>query len=51
MVQVFYLDVAKIDLNVAYACMLQAYVFKCFQVFYTYVYKCFIWMLYILQWF
>jgi hypothetical protein len=35
--QVFFLDVAKIDLDVAYICML--------QVFHTYVYKCFIWML------
>ena len=33
MLQVFYLDVAKVDLDVAYTCMLQAYVlsvFKCF---------------------
>jgi hypothetical protein len=47
---VFYLNVAKLDLNVAYTCMLQAYVssvFSCFkrmfQVFYLD-------MAYILQW-
>jgi hypothetical protein len=45
MLQVFNLDVAKVYLNVAYTCMLRAYVFKCSQVFHTYVYKCFIWML------
>ena len=45
MLQVFCLDVAKVDLDVAYTCMLQAYVSKCFHVFYTYVCKCFIWML------
>jgi hypothetical protein len=40
MLQVFYLDVAKVDLNVAYTCMLQAYVssilgvsYVCLQVF------------------
>jgi hypothetical protein len=27
----FYLDVAKVDLNVAYICMLQAYIFKYFR--------------------
>jgi len=31
MLQVFYLDVVKVDLDVAYTCMLQAYVFKCFS--------------------
>jgi hypothetical protein len=33
MLQVFYLDVAKVDLDVAYTCILQAYVssvFRCF---------------------
>jgi hypothetical protein len=33
MLQVFYLDIAKVDLDVAYTCMLQAYVssvFRCF---------------------
>jgi hypothetical protein len=43
--QVFYLDVVKLDLDVAYTCLLQAYVFKCFQVFHAYVCKCFISML------
>jgi hypothetical protein len=90
MFQVFSLDVAKVYLDVAYTCMLQAYIFTCFihmlKVFYldvayilqwlhtcfqvflgvckcvfqTYVisvsavsdicYKCFIWMLHMLQW-
>jgi hypothetical protein len=45
MLQVFYLDVAKVDLDIAYTCMLQAYVFKCFKVFHMYVCKCFICML------
>jgi hypothetical protein len=45
MLQVFYLDVTKVDQDVAYTCMLQTYVFKCFQVFLTYVCKCVIWML------
>ena len=40
MLQVFCLDVA-------YICMLQAYVSSVFQVFHMYVCKCFIWML---QW-
>jgi hypothetical protein len=31
MLQVFYLDVANVDLNVVYTCMLPVYVFKCFQ--------------------
>jgi hypothetical protein len=31
MLQVFYLDVVKVDLDVAYTCMLQAYVFKYFS--------------------
>ena len=39
----FYLDVAKVDLDVAYTCMLQAYVLRCFirmlQVFYLDVVK------------
>jgi hypothetical protein len=33
MLQVFHLDVAKVDLNVSYTCMLQTYVFKCFRCF------------------
>ena len=41
--QVFYVDVARVDLDVAYTCMLQAYVSKCFkrilQVFYLDVAK------------
>jgi hypothetical protein len=45
MLQVFCLDVAKVDLNVAYTCMLQAYVsnffssvsYVCLQVFQLYV--------------
>ena len=45
MLQAFYLDVTKVDLDIAYTCMLQAYVFKCFKVFHMYVCKCFIWML------
>ena len=44
MLQVFCLDVAKVDLDVAYTCMLQA-LFQVFWVFHTYVCKCFIWML------
>jgi hypothetical protein len=47
----FYLNVTKLDLDVAYTCMLQAYVFKCFQAFHTYVCKCFIWILYGCVWF
>jgi hypothetical protein len=43
---VFYLDIAKVDLDIAYTCTLQAYVFECFHVFLTYVCRCFIWMLY-----
>jgi hypothetical protein len=39
MLQMFYLDVAKVDVHVAIIC------FMCFQVFHTYVYKCFIWIL------
>ena len=31
MLQIFYLDVTKVDLDVAYTCMLQAYVFKCYS--------------------
>ena len=45
MLQVFCLDDAKIDLDVVYTCMLQAYVSIVFRCFYTYVYKCFIRML------
>ena len=45
MLQVFCLDVAKVDLDVAYTCMLQAYISSVFQLFHTYVCKCFIWML------
>jgi hypothetical protein len=41
----FQIYVAKVDLDVSYTCMLQAYVFKYFQMFHTYVCKCFIWML------
>ena len=33
MLQVFYLDVAKVDLDVAYTCMLQAYVLSVFRCF------------------
>jgi hypothetical protein len=43
MLEVFYLNVAKVDLDVAYTCMLQAYVFKCFRCFIHC--KCFIWVL------
>jgi hypothetical protein len=42
--QAFYLDVAKVDLDVAYTCMLQAYV-KCFSDVSYVCYKYFIWML------
>jgi hypothetical protein len=38
----FYLDIAKVDLDVAYTCTLQVYIFKCFQMFHTYVCKYFI---------
>jgi hypothetical protein len=31
MLQVFYLDVANVDLDVVYTRMLPVYVFKCFQ--------------------
>jgi hypothetical protein len=34
MLQLFYLDVTKVDLNVAY-------IYKCFKCLYTYVCKCF----------
>jgi hypothetical protein len=37
----------KVDLDIAYTSMLQEYVFKCFQMFNTYVCKCFVWMLHI----
>ena len=40
----FYMDVAKVDLDVAYTCMLQAYVLSVSGVSYV-CYKCFIWML------
>jgi hypothetical protein len=43
MLQVFYLNVAKVDLEVAYTCMLQEYEY--FQVFHTYVCKYLILML------
>jgi hypothetical protein len=33
MLQMFYLDVAKVDLDVAYTCMLQAYVLSVFRCF------------------
>jgi hypothetical protein len=33
MFQVFHLDVAKVDLDVAYTCMLHGYVFECFRCF------------------
>jgi hypothetical protein len=46
MLQMFYLDVAKVNLDVVYICTLQAYLFvTCFQKFRMYVYGCFIWML------
>jgi hypothetical protein len=38
----FYLDIAKVDLDVAYTSTLQVYIFKCFQMFHTYVCKYFI---------
>ena len=41
----FYLNVSKVDLDVAYTYMLQVYIFKCFQIFHTYVWKYFILML------
>jgi hypothetical protein len=43
--QVFCLDVVKVDLDVAYTCMLHAYFSSVFRCFHAYVYKCFIWML------
>jgi hypothetical protein len=45
MLQVFYLDIAKVDLNVAYRCMLQAYVlsFRCFiRMFVSVLSECYI---------
>jgi hypothetical protein len=45
MLQLFYLYVAKVDLDVVYTSMLQAYVSSIFQVFHMYLYKCFISML------
>ena len=33
MFQLFLLNVAKVDLDVAYTCMLQEYIFKCFRCF------------------
>jgi hypothetical protein len=43
MFQIFDLfqEYVAIDLYIAYICMLQAYVFKCFQVFHTYVLQVF----------
>jgi hypothetical protein len=41
MLQVFHLNVAKVDLDVAYTCMLQA----CFPGVSDVRYKCFIWIL------
>jgi hypothetical protein len=40
----FHLDVAKVDLDVAYTCMLQAYVLSVTCVSYV-CFNCFIWML------
>jgi hypothetical protein len=56
--QVFYLDVAKVDLDVAYTCILQAYVSSVLGIS-DVCCKCFIWMLQVfpldvacvLQWF
>jgi hypothetical protein len=45
MLQVFYLDVEKVDLDIAYTSMLKTYVSSVFHMFHTYVSKCFIWML------
>jgi hypothetical protein len=44
MLQVFYLDVVKVDLDIAYTYMLRAYVSSVSNVSYVYC-KCFIWML------
>jgi hypothetical protein len=44
MLQVFYLDIAKLDLDVVYTCLLQAYVSSVSRVLYI-CYKCFICML------
>jgi hypothetical protein len=44
MLQVFHLDVVKVNLDFAYTCMLQAYVFSVSGVSYVCC-KCFIWML------
>jgi hypothetical protein len=43
-VAIVYLDVTKVDLDVAYTCILQAYVSSFSGVSYV-CYKCFIWML------
>jgi hypothetical protein len=49
MLQVFSLNVAKVDLDITYTCMLQAYVSKCFiwilhmfAMFFRHFHKCFI---------
>jgi hypothetical protein len=47
MLQVFHLDVARVDLDVAY---IYACCKRMFQVFHTYVESIFIWMLHVLQW-
>jgi hypothetical protein len=47
MFQVFHLDVAKVDLDVAYTCILQAYVFERFSVASNVCFMCFVWMLHI----
>jgi hypothetical protein len=44
MLHAFYIDVAKVDLDVAYTCILQAYVSNVADVSYVYC-KCFIWVL------
>ena len=49
--QVFYLEVAKVDLDIAYTCMLQTYVSSVLGVSYV-CYECFhLDVTYVLQWF
>jgi hypothetical protein len=50
MFQVFYLDVAKVDLDVAYTCIFQSYVFKCFRCFIHMLQVFYLDVAYVLQW-
>ena len=50
MFQLFLLNVAKVDLDVAYTCMLQEYIFKCFRCFICMLQVFYLDVAYVLQW-